>query len=121
MPEDTERRRHELGPELGAELRAARIAAGLGLRQTARLVGINNGYLSLLEAGLRAPSVDVAAELAEALVLEPELRARLLEASVARAGYSRVVARLAPADTLVGSAAGAGDSARLLMSQSSGS
>ena len=50
-------------------LRAVRIAHGKGLRETAQRAGITPSHLSLIERGLRQPSMDVLARLAEVLDL----------------------------------------------------
>ena len=45
--------------QFGAQLRAARKAAGFGLRELARRVGISPPFLSDIELGRRLPSDDV--------------------------------------------------------------
>ena len=51
----------------GSRIRAARLAAGLTLRETARRAYLNPGYLSQIERGQRAPSPQVLARLSEVL------------------------------------------------------
>lgn len=80
--------RHTLGPGLGAELRAARLRAGLGLREAARRVGIAHSFLVGLEQGARAPGGRTAAALAETLLLSPETIAALY-ASAAQVDAAR--------------------------------
>ena len=43
---------------LGAEIRAAREAAGLSLRQLARRIGMSPGYVSDIETDRRVPALD---------------------------------------------------------------
>lgn len=60
---------------LGPLLRAARERAGLSQSEAARRAGIGQGYVWLLEAGQRAPSMAVAELLADVLALTlPECR-----------------------------------------------
>lgn len=66
-----------IGPQIGAELRAARQRRGLGLREAAYRADIAQSYLHALEHGTRAPSGRVAAALAEVLALEAETTAAL--------------------------------------------
>ncbi|MGH3646582.1 MAG: helix-turn-helix domain-containing protein [Micromonosporaceae bacterium] len=65
----------------GTQIRAARLAAGLSLREVARRAHIDAGYLSQIENGKRAPSTEVLATLGDVLgveLAEPEpLRAAL--------------------------------------------
>ena len=49
-----------IGPGLGCQLRAARLRAGIGLREAARNIGITPSYLVLIERGDRCPSRPVA-------------------------------------------------------------
>ncbi len=67
-----------IGPELGTELREARLRRGPGLRATARRIGISHGYLALLEHGVRAPSGRVAREILDVIHLDPWAAERLL-------------------------------------------
>jgi len=69
--------RHALGLELGAELRAARMRAGLGLREAARRVDLAHSFLVELEAGRKAPGGATAARLVAALPLDTETVAAL--------------------------------------------
>lgn len=50
-------------------LQSARIAKGLGLRELARIVGIDPAHLSRIESGKAVPSVSVLLRLAEVLGL----------------------------------------------------
>lgn len=59
----------------GATLREARKAAGLGLRELARRVPINPGYLCNVEHGVRVPSPEVAKHLDRALAAGGRLAA----------------------------------------------
>jgi transcriptional regulator with XRE-family HTH domain len=70
--------RHRLPADLAAELRAARVDCGLGLRQVARGLGASPGYLTLLEQGKRCPSIAFAREFAAAVKLRPDLAARFV-------------------------------------------
>ncbi|MCX4671580.1 helix-turn-helix domain-containing protein [Streptomyces sp. NBC_01381] len=63
------RQRRTPPDEFGPMLRCARERAGIGQREAARLVGVSQGYLWLLEAGRRVPSVAVAEVLATTLAL----------------------------------------------------
>ncbi len=76
LTEDT--LRLAIGPELGAELREARLRGGPGLRATARRIGISHGYLALLEHGVRAPSGRVASAILDVIHLDPWAAERLL-------------------------------------------
>lgn len=69
-------------PELGPMLNAARLRAGYGLREAARVLGITPGYLVHLEAGRRCPSRTVALSLADGLALTGGERAQLFAAAV---------------------------------------
>lgn len=80
------RERRTPPPEFGPTLAAGRCAAGLGLREAARLVGISHNYLRDLEAGTRCPSVSVATTLADALGLDDNGRAVILAGAVSDAG-----------------------------------
>ncbi len=73
-------------PELGPLLRAARLRAGLGLRETARRVEISHPYLLRLESGERCPSQAIADALAEVLDLPAAEAAILAGAAVSGAG-----------------------------------
>lgn len=52
--------RHVLPLPVAAILRRERLARGWTLRRTEREAGVSNGYVSMLERGLRAPSFAVA-------------------------------------------------------------
>ena len=62
--------RNAIGPVLGAEIRAARERAGLGVREAARRLRIEHSYLIALERGERAPSAWTAGRLIEVLALQ---------------------------------------------------
>jgi transcriptional regulator with XRE-family HTH domain len=72
--------------DLGPTLRRARVRAGLGLRDTARRIGISHGYLFALEAGERCPSLTIAAVLTEILGLSADESVILSGAAVSDAG-----------------------------------
>jgi transcriptional regulator with XRE-family HTH domain len=57
---------------LGSIIRAQRELAALPMRQLAAAVGISNPYLSQIERGLRAPSDEVLAAIAESLQTSAE-------------------------------------------------
>jgi transcriptional regulator with XRE-family HTH domain len=52
---------------IGAEIRRIRVDAGLSQRRLAELAGIDHGFLSLIERGLREPSLAVLVAIAAAL------------------------------------------------------
>ena len=52
---------------IGAEIRRLRLDAGLSLRKLADMAGIDHGHLSLIERGLREPSLAVLTSIADAL------------------------------------------------------
>ncbi|WP_326594515.1 helix-turn-helix domain-containing protein [Streptomyces sp. NBC_01803] len=56
---------------VGAAVRAARLRAGLSTRELAALAGISQPFLSQVERGQSAPSVNTVYRLAEALGLSP--------------------------------------------------
>ena len=70
--------RGHLHPSTATRLRTARLARGLGLRQAAGILGLNGGYLSRLERGLRRPSVDVAMEIVRLYQLDHDLAVDLI-------------------------------------------
>lgn len=72
--------------DLGPILFMARRRAGVGLRATARAVGIAPSYLVGLESSERVPSRTVARQLAEVLALTDAERTRLLAVAVDDAG-----------------------------------
>jgi transcriptional regulator with XRE-family HTH domain len=76
-------------PELGPLLRERRLAAGLGLRECARRVGIAPGYLGDLESSRSCPSAAVAAALAAVLGLDEAARGLLDSAAVPEVGYAK--------------------------------
>lgn len=61
----------------GSQIRAARLAAGLGLREVARRAVIDPGYLSQIERGKRAPSPEFLARLSDVLGVELQQSAPL--------------------------------------------
>jgi transcriptional regulator with XRE-family HTH domain len=75
-------------PSLGRMLRRARIRAGLSQGQLARTAGLTQGYVSLLEAGLRVPSLAVAEALAVPLRLTVRECHTLYGAAITDAGRS---------------------------------
>ena len=85
-PRPTRRERHVLPADVAAILRHARHTRGWSLREVARRSGVANGYVSLLERGLRAPSLSVAQALASTLGLSPAEAARLYDHAVDDAG-----------------------------------
>ena len=52
---------------IGAEIRRLRLDAGLSIRRLSEMAGIDHGHLSLIERGLREPSLAVLAAIADAL------------------------------------------------------
>ena len=69
-------------PPLGEFIATQRRAAELSLRQVAERAGISNPYVSQIERGLRKPSAEVLAQLANALQVSAETlyeKAGLLE------------------------------------------
>jgi len=52
---------------IGRVIKVLRTAAGLKQKELAHLAGMNSNYLSLVEAGRRAPSVSVLRAIAKAL------------------------------------------------------
>lgn len=74
-------------------LRAARERAGLGQREAARLAGVSQGHLWLLEAGQRVPSVAVAEQLAAVVALTVEELEQLRATAVDDAGRSNPARR----------------------------
>lgn len=70
-------------------LARARIRQGLGQRETGRLAGLSQGYLSHLEHGTRTPSRAVAESLAGVLGLSLAERDELYGVAVTDAGRCR--------------------------------
>jgi transcriptional regulator with XRE-family HTH domain len=60
----------------GAVLRSVRIAAGISQKRLALDAQLARGYPSLLERGLRGPTLVLVFELARALRVDPELLVR---------------------------------------------
>ena len=85
---------------LGDYIREQRSSAQISLRQLAKLAGVSNPYLSQIERGLRKPSAEVLAQLANALRVSTPLmylRAGLLD----REGHDVLAAIAADADLTV--------------------
>ena len=86
--------------DLGAFIRDLRRNARISLRQLAQQAGVSNPYLSQIERGLRKPSAEVLAQLANALRVSTPmmyLRAGLLE----REGHDVLAAIAADTDLTV--------------------
>lgn len=78
------------------QLRKARRAAGLTQTQLASRLGKSQGYVSLLERGLRSPSMPLAKRLAKVLNLPPTARPLTVsKRSLARFDVGRTVKSLA--------------------------
>jgi transcriptional regulator with XRE-family HTH domain len=90
------------GPrDLGSFIRDLRKNARISLRQLAQQAGVSNPYLSQIERGLRKPSAEVLAQLANALRVSTPLmylRAGLLERGE---GHDVLAAIAADADLTV--------------------
>jgi transcriptional regulator with XRE-family HTH domain len=71
--------RYEIGAELGMQIRRARMRRGLGLRQAARRLGTTQGYLGLLEQGVRAARGDLAEGIFALLDLDANCARQLRE------------------------------------------
>lgn len=72
--------RRDTARAFGQALRAARLARGLSQEQLAEGAQLDRTYPSLLERGLRTPTLSVVIEIAQALGLEPaQLVFRTLE------------------------------------------
>nr|WSY53806.1 helix-turn-helix transcriptional regulator [Streptomyces sp. NBC_00886] len=80
------RQRRTPPPELAAALRAGRQRAGLTLKTLGEQTGVTPSYLSHLESGERCPSRTVAGRLADALGLEGDERAAVIDGAVDDAG-----------------------------------
>ena len=79
---NTYRPRHLLPPDLAEQLRAARIRAGLSLREAAAMAGVSASFISRLERGLRAPRVDTARRVARVLGLDEGVEGWLMDEAV---------------------------------------
>jgi transcriptional regulator with XRE-family HTH domain len=105
---------------LGEFLRQQRQLAELTLNQFAGMVGISNAYLSQIERGLRKPSQDVLASIANGL----HLSADAVEAHLPRAEEADEsdVLRAIAADTRLtrGQRAALAETYRAFLAQSSG-
>jgi transcriptional regulator with XRE-family HTH domain len=73
--------RRQVTPELAADLRAWRLAAGLSQRELADRVGVSRVMVCLLELGRRAPSVRTGVAIGMVLRLSDASRRRILEQS----------------------------------------
>jgi transcriptional regulator with XRE-family HTH domain len=60
------------GRDLGAFIRAQRVATHVSLRELAKRAGISNSYLSQVERGLRRPSAEILAQIARGLQISVE-------------------------------------------------
>ena len=60
------------GRDLGAFIRAQRVATDVSLRELAKNAGISNSYLSQVERGLRRPSAEILAQIARGLQISVE-------------------------------------------------
>lgn len=88
------------GAAIGEFIREQREQAQVSMRQLARLAGVSNPYLSQIERGLRKPSADILAQIANGLRISAEqlyLRAGILET---RAGNPELVAAILADDNL---------------------
>jgi transcriptional regulator with XRE-family HTH domain len=72
---------HQVAKAFGAVLRAARVAAGISQEVLAERADCDRTYPSLLERGLRQPTIGKVIEIAGALHLDP---AALVNMTVAR-------------------------------------
>ena len=61
----------EMNQAFGTQLRSARQQAGLSQDELAHLAGLHRTFVSLLERGLRNPTLDTILKLCRALDLEP--------------------------------------------------
>lgn len=84
--------RHYLSTQVAADLRAARLALGLSLREVADRAGTDFSYLSKLERGERCPSTVIAEALIGALALAEDLARRLRAEAQPHAGRSAKLA-----------------------------
>lgn len=80
------RQRRTPSPELSATLRIARKRSGLTLKTLGERARVTPSYLCHLESGERCPSRTVAGRLADALGLEGEERAAVVDGAVDDAG-----------------------------------
>ena len=65
---------------LGDELRSARQAAGMTQERLAHDAGVDRTYISLLERGIRSPTVDVFIRLCQAMSVRPSAVLARIEA-----------------------------------------
>lgn len=66
------RRQPWAGSRRVTKMRAARLKAGLGLRQVSAAVGLSNAFISQVERGLTEPTLHNGLRLAEYFHLKPE-------------------------------------------------
>lgn len=66
-------RRRRVGTVIGRRLREAREAAGLTQQKLGFKAHLHPTYISMLERGLRAPTVDVLLDLCKAIGIRPSL------------------------------------------------
>jgi transcriptional regulator with XRE-family HTH domain len=82
--------------ELGEFIREQREAAQISVRGLAAKAGVSNPYLSQVERGLRRPSADILAQIAQGLSISVETL--LIKAGVLPAGGSPAVVTAIRAD-----------------------
>ena len=83
--------------DLGEFIREQREAAQISLRGLAAKAGVSNPYLSQVERGLRRPSADILAQIAQGLSISVETL--LIKAGVLPAGETPTVVAAIRADT----------------------
>jgi transcriptional regulator with XRE-family HTH domain len=83
--------------ELGEFIREQREAAQISVRGLAAKAGVSNPYLSQVERGLRRPSADILAQIAQGLSISVETL--LVKAGVLPAGETPQVVAAIRADT----------------------
>jgi len=83
--------------ELGEFIREQREAAHISMRGLAAKAGVSNPYLSQVERGLRRPSADILAQIAQGLSISVETL--LIKAGVLPAGDTLPVVAAIRADT----------------------
>ena len=70
--EQTEEDSVNSGSDIGAFIRAQRLAAEVSIRQLAERAGVSNPYLSQIERGLKKPSAEILQSLAKGLRISAE-------------------------------------------------
>src|SRR6478609_4802858 len=83
--------------DLGEFIREQREAAQISLRGLAAKAGVSNPYLSQVERGLRRPSADILAQIAQGLSISVE--SLLIKAGVLPAAESSAVVAAIRSDT----------------------